>query len=70
MSSKKPTRILQGHKTNQKSESFSHYRDIGIKAVAAATRKESGGSPRSGEPMAINRNRNSKTVKKERESNE
>ncbi len=41
MSSKKQT-----NKTEEKSGLASHYRAIGIKAVAAATRKESTASPR------------------------
>ena len=41
MSSKKQLRSLYGNKTERKSGLTSHYREIGIKAVAAATRKES-----------------------------
>ena len=41
MSSKKQPPNLHGNKTEQKSGLSGHYRDIGIKAVAAATRKES-----------------------------
>jgi hypothetical protein len=47
MSSKKQPRSLHGNKTEQKSGLSRHYREIGIKAVAAATRKESTASPRS-----------------------
>src|SRR6266702_7937945 len=36
-----------------------HYREIGIRAVAAATRKESTASPRTRDSMAINRKSNS-----------
>ena len=39
MSSKKQTHSLRSNKTEQKSGLASHYRAIGIKAVAAATRK-------------------------------
>jgi hypothetical protein len=59
MSSKKQPRTLHGNKTEQKSGLSRHYGEIGIKAVAAATRKESTASPRSPDSMAINRNRNS-----------
>ena len=41
MSSKKQPPNLHGNKTEQKSGLSRHYREIGIKAVAAATRKES-----------------------------
>lgn len=37
MSSKNPTRSLHGNKTKPRSDLARHYRDIGIKAVAAAT---------------------------------
>jgi hypothetical protein len=40
MSSNKQTRNLHGNKTEQKLALSRHYRAIGIKAVAAATRKE------------------------------
>jgi hypothetical protein len=46
MSSKQQPRSLHGNKTEQKSGLASHYRAIGIKAVAAATPKESTASPR------------------------
>jgi len=46
MSSKKQKRSLHGNKTEQKFGLSGHYREIGIKAVAAATRKERTGSPR------------------------
>jgi len=49
---------LHGNKTEQKSGLSRHYREIGIKAVAAATLKESA-SPRTRDAMAINRKRNS-----------
>ena len=55
MSSKKQTRSLHGNKTEQKFGLSGHYREIGIKAVAAATRKESTGSPRTRNAMAIHR---------------
>ena len=55
MSSKKQTRSLHGNKTEQKFGLSGHYREIGIKAVAAATGKESTGSPRTRNAMAINR---------------
>jgi len=58
MSSKKQPRSLDGNKTERKSGLSRHYREIGIKAVAAATRKEST-SPRTRDTMAINRKRNS-----------
>jgi hypothetical protein len=38
MSSKNETRSLHGNKTKPRSDLARHYRDIGIKAVAAATR--------------------------------
>jgi hypothetical protein len=58
MSSENQTRILHRNKTEQKADLSGHYREIGIKAVAAAARKESAKAPQSGEPIAINRNRN------------
>jgi hypothetical protein len=58
MSSKKQPPNLHGNKAEQKSGLSRHYREIGIKAVAAATRKESA-SPRTRISMAINRKRNS-----------
>ncbi len=58
MSSKKQTRSLHGNKTEQKFGLSGHYREIGIKAVAAATRKESTGSPRTRNAMAIEPQRN------------
>jgi hypothetical protein len=48
---------LHGKKTKQKSDLSRHYREIGIKAVAAATRKDSTASPRTRDSMAINRKR-------------
>ena len=59
MSSKKQPRSLHGKKTEQKSGLSRHYREIGIKAVAAATRKDSTASPRIRDSMTINRKRNS-----------
>jgi hypothetical protein len=56
MSSK--TRSLLTNKTEQRSGLSRHYREIGIKAVAAATRKENAASPPTRESMAINRKRN------------
>ena len=57
MSSKKQTRSLHGNKTEQKLGLSGHYREIGIRAVAAATRKESTGSPRT-----RNRTRNAMAI--------
>ena len=57
MSSKKQLRSLYGNKTERKSGLTHHYREIGIKAVAAATRKESTALTR--DSMVINRKRNS-----------
>ena len=57
MSSKKQPPNLHGNKTEQKSGLSRHYREIGIKAVAAATRKESTALTR--DSMVINRKRNS-----------
>src|SRR5437588_10569479 len=67
MSSKKETRSLHGSKTDQKLGLLGHYSEIGIKAVAAATRKESMGSPRTRNEMAINR---TETIRKEDSMNE
>jgi hypothetical protein len=53
MSSKKQHEVYNGNKTEQKFGLSGHYREIGIKAVAAATRKESTGSPRTHNAMAI-----------------
>jgi hypothetical protein len=58
MSSKKQPPNLHGNKTEQKSGLSRHYREIGIKAVAAATLKESA-SPLTRDAMAIKRKRNS-----------
>jgi hypothetical protein len=58
MSSKKQPPNLHGNKTEQKSGLSRHYREIGIKAVAAATLKESA-SPRTRDAMAIKHRRNS-----------
>jgi hypothetical protein len=58
MPSKKQPQGLHGNETEQKSGLSRHYRKIGIKAVAAATRKESAASPRTRDSMAINRKRN------------
>jgi hypothetical protein len=58
MSSKKQSRSSHGEKAGQKSGLSRHYREIGIKAVAAATRKENAVSPPTRESMAINRKRN------------
>ena len=57
MSSKKQTRNLHGKETEQKSGLSRHYREIGIKAVVAATRRESAASPRARDSMAIDRKR-------------
>ena len=54
MSSKKQPRSLHGKKTEQKSGLSCHYRAIGIKAVAAATRQGST-SPRVRGSMASKR---------------
>ena len=59
MSFNKQLRSLYGNKTEQKSGLSRHYREIGIKAVAAATRKESAASPLTRDSMVINRKRNS-----------
>jgi hypothetical protein len=40
MSSKKEPRTLHGNKTEPSCDLSRHYREIGIKAVAAASRKE------------------------------
>ena len=56
MSSKKQPPNLHGNKTEQKSGLSRHYREIGIKAVAAATLKESA-SPPTRDAMAIKRRR-------------
>ena len=60
MSSKKQPPNLHGNKAEQKSGLSRHYREIGIKAVAAATRKESA-SPRTRDAMAIKRNKRTST---------
>jgi hypothetical protein len=57
MSSKKQTSSWHGEEAEQKSGLAGHYREIGIKSVAAATRKESTASPRARDPVAINRKR-------------
>jgi len=59
MSSKTKPRSLHGNTTEWKSGLTRHYREIGIKAVAAATRKESTASSPTRDPKAINRKRNS-----------
>jgi hypothetical protein len=59
MSSKKQSRSSHGDKADQKSGLSRHYREIGIKAVAAATQKASTASPRTRDSTAINRKRNS-----------
>jgi hypothetical protein len=59
MSSKKQPRSSQGNKTEQKPGLSGHYREIGIKAVAAATLKKNSASPRTRDSMAIKRERNS-----------
>lgn len=59
MSSKKQPQSLHGNETEQKSGLSRHYREIGIKAVAAATRKESTASPRTGDFDGVNRKKNS-----------
>ena len=46
------TESVQGSRTKQKPSLSSHYREIGIKAVAAAARKENTASPRSRGSMA------------------
>jgi len=58
MSSKKQPRSLHGNETEQKSGLSHHYREIGIKAVAAATRKESAASPPTRDSIAIDHKRN------------
>jgi hypothetical protein len=47
----------KSEEAEQKSGLAGHYREIGIKSVAAATRKESTASPRARDPVAINRKR-------------
>ena len=59
MSFNKQLRSLYGNKIERKSGLTHHYREIGIKAVAAATRKESTASPLTRDSMVINRKRNS-----------
>jgi hypothetical protein len=58
MSSKMQPRNLHSNKTEQKSGLSRHYPQIGIKAVAAATRKENGAPQQIRDSMAINRKRN------------
>ena len=58
MSSKRQPPNLHGNKAEQKSGLSRHYREIGIKAVVAATLKESA-SPRTRDAMAMKRRRNS-----------
>ena len=58
MSSKKQPHGMHSNKTEQKFGLASHYRAIGIKAVAAATRKETTASPENRDSMAIKRKRN------------
>jgi len=65
MSSKKQTRSLHGNKTEQKFGLSGHYREIGIKAVAAATHKVPARLDRNA--MAINRKG---TIRKEDTMNE
>jgi hypothetical protein len=55
MSSKKQTQRLHSDETEQKFGLAGRYRAIGIKAVVAATRKESTASPRTRDSMAINK---------------
>ena len=57
MSSKKQSRNLHGGKVDQKSGLSRHYREIGIKAVAAATQKSSTASLRARDSVATNRKR-------------
>jgi len=59
MASKKQPRSLRGNETEQRSGLSRHYREIGIKAVAAATRRDNTASPRNSDSMAMNRKRNS-----------
>jgi len=58
MSSKEQPRSLHSKKPERKSGLSRHYREIGIKAVAAATRQQRS-SPQARDSMAINRKRNS-----------
>jgi hypothetical protein len=48
MSSKRQTLSLHGNKTEPHSDLSRHYREIGIKSVAAATRKKSNAPHQSG----------------------
>jgi hypothetical protein len=57
MSPKARTRSLQDHKTEEKLGLSRHYREIGIKAVAAAAPKENTASRRSRDSMATSRKR-------------
>jgi len=58
MSSKKQSSSWHRKEAEQKSGLADHYREIGIKSVAAATRKASTASPRArDDPVAINRKR-------------
>jgi len=57
MSSKNKTRNLHGNKVGQKVGLSRHYREIGIKAVAAATQKSSTASLRARDSVATNRKR-------------
>ena len=59
MSSKKRPRSLHGIKTEPKSGLSRQYREIGIKAVAAATRKAGTASSRTRDSTTTNRKRNS-----------
>ena len=58
MSSKEQPRSLHSKKPERKSGLSRHYREIGIKAVAAATRQQSS-SPQARDSMATNCKRNS-----------
>jgi hypothetical protein len=58
MWSKKQPRNLHSNKSEQKFGLSRHYREIGIKSVAAAARKESTVSPRTRDSLATNRKRN------------
>jgi hypothetical protein len=65
MSSKKQTRSLHGNKTEPHSDLSHHYREIGIKAVAAAARKEHSAARRRG--AAAERETNGRARKKPHE---
>jgi hypothetical protein len=68
MSSKKQPRNLHSNKTERKSGLSRHYRQIGIKAVAAATRKEN--SPPQHRRLDGDKRQNEQRLKQRRTYNE